>query len=179
MIIGALMVAALAPASAGAAGVNCRSSALRVGALEPSIANVTGAPCRTAVGNNTIRYGFDTIRILGSTTSGGSRSGSSSAELLRLEDDGIVGPASVKVLSSSAYVTCVDGHPAVVGGSQILSTEATSLVTTPSALQQPINLGPLHLNEATTDGHQTTYRALHLGDVVIGESQAGYSGNPC
>jgi hypothetical protein len=184
VVAGALALAALAPAGAGAAGgVSCRSTALRLGSLQVSTANLAGAPCRADIGNSPIRSGYDTIEALGSQTAGGARSGSSSANLLRLEDDGLVGPAALRLLSSSAYVHCVGGHAVIEGGSEIIATEATSLATTPQILRNSLNLGPIHLNQATTSGHTATYRALHIdgagGGVTVGESQAGYSGNPC
>jgi hypothetical protein len=90
----------------------------------------------------------------------------------------------VRVLPSDANVSCVNGKPTVVGGSSIVGTEATSELTTPDALRTPVTVpGLVYVNETDKGQHETTYRALRVatpgGDVVAGESTAGYTGNPC
>lgn len=178
----AIGLAGIALATAGPAGasVGCQSTALRIGSLNLGVANQNGTPCTTAASNST-QSAFNTVRILGGATTSAPHSGTSVADVLRLQDDGLVGSANLRILSASAYVSCVDGHPVVVGGSELVGTDAGGLATTPSSLRAPVDLGPLHLNEVTQSGHSATYRALHLdlpgGGVAAGEAQA--SGNPC
>ncbi len=49
--------------------------------------------------------------------------------------------------------------------------------------EQSNNIGRVvFLDEVATDGHGSTFRALRVatpGDIVAGESQAGFTGNPC
>jgi hypothetical protein len=181
--IGASALLAL-PSAAGGASVSCRASALRFGTFEPSVANAAGAPCTSAQGSTPVKYGFDTGTLLRSVTTPGGHSGSASADVARLEDDGLVGPAALRLLGSDAYVSCQGGKPVVVGGSEPAGIDATSLAQTPAGLQKSVNVGGVVFpNEAVVGDHSSTFRALRIatpaGDVVAGESQAGYSGNPC
>jgi hypothetical protein len=164
--------------------VTCRASALRIGSFEPSVANSAGAPCASAQGSTPVKSGFDTGTLLRSVTQSGGHSGSASADVARLEDDGLVAPAALRVFGSDAYVSCRGGNPVVVGGSEPVGVDATSLAQTPSGLQQSQNVGGvIFLNEVAQGDHSSTFRALRVatpaGDIVAGESQAGYSGNPC
>jgi hypothetical protein len=172
------------PATSSAASVTCRASALRIGNFEPSVANSAGAPCTSGQGSTPVKYGFDTGTLLRSITQAGGRSGSASADVARLEDDGLMGPAALRLLGSDAYVACQGGKPVVVGGSEPAGIDATSLAQTPSGLQQSANIGGvIFLNEVVQGNHSSTFRALRVatpaGDIVAGESQAGYTGNPC
>lgn len=175
---------ALVPAGAGAASTTCSATALRVGSVSTPTANAAGDPCRTAASGTKKGFGaYDSLRVLGGATTATDNSGSASADILRI-DDATSGLTSVRVLPSDANVSCVNGKPTVVGGSSIVATEATSELTTPDALRTPVTVpGLVYVNEADQGRHETTYRALRIatpdGDVVAGESTAGYTGNPC
>ena len=148
------------------------------------MANAAGTPCASGQGPTPVTSGFDTGSLLRSVTTAGGHSGAASADVGRLEDDGLEGPAAARLLGSDAYVTCSGGKPVVVGGSELAGIQATSLATPPTGLQQHVNLGGVvFLNEVVHGTNSATYRALRIatpfGDIVAGESQAGFTGNPC
>ncbi len=177
--------AAILPAGAGAAStVSCRASALRIGSIEPSVANAAGTPCRTASGVQQTRWSqFDTGGILRSQTTVSPTGGTG----LRRRRPAPI-PASrarrTSPAGSDAYVSCQGGKPVVVGAASDRGRRRQLGAAAGERQQTPLNVGNVvFLNESVSDAHSGTFRALRVatpaGDIVAGESQASFTGNPC
>jgi hypothetical protein len=177
-------VLAFAPAPAGAAGITCSATALRVGSLSTPTANATGASCQKAEAGTEWSTNENTVRVLGAGTTATGTSGTANADVLRVDDAGTSGPTTIRALESDAYVSCQHGKPVVVGGSSpagVQTTAQTGSVFLPSSsVTVP---GLVYLNEIERGTHGATYRALRVGPqdggIVVGESSAGSTGNPC
>lgn len=88
------------------------------------------------------------------------------------------------LVQAQATVRCEGDTPVLSGTSQVAGlTVAGSPVASGDRLDVPIGLGTLHLNHTSVQGDELVVRALWietaLGNVVVGEARAGFSGNPC
>lgn len=165
--------------------------------FEPRTANAAGGPCATDSDSSldeTIGGAPGSIRITvqAVATEATGSTASANAGTSRIVISSPTGPvASVEVISTGVTASCTGAAPQLTSGAIVVSGTVGDQTFT-SAPAGPItipNVGVLHIDwqQQTTDGDTTTLvrRALFLeagspvGDVVIGESSAGYVGNPC
>jgi hypothetical protein len=172
----------------------CTASAAELLGARPVVANPGGTPCvddtRTAV---KARVGLVllTVRVDGLTAATDTAPGgvSATAGLLttRISTVGLV--IEIGAITSSATATCVAGPaglaPSFSGSSSIawLKVNGVTMPIGSGPVKIPLLVGTLSLNSTTTTPDGLTQRAFDLrtllGNVVIGESSVGATGNPC
>ncbi len=202
---GAMLTVLAAPASAATGDhFTCRASALRVQGvsgillnLEPSIANAMNDPCgseHTAVANvppplNTLVSSGS--GVINATTTSASDSGSASSEVADLT----LLPSSLnlnaQVATASASYTCQAGTPTPQSSSNVVGLNIGSgqPITTSGQFSLPlVGLVDVELNRTIKTSTAITQRAVDItvlnglyggAEIVLGEAQAGVSGNPC
>jgi hypothetical protein len=200
VVAGCGVVPGAAQAAAGDT-FSCRASALRVSTLinlEPFVANPQNAPCASdssALVPPT-SLGPVTVSVLSAKTTnayGASASAASSVATVRitLTPLGLL-PLNItvidaEILSTTAAVSCVKGYPVFDSSSTIakLTINGQQVIN----LNQPGSIGLLlatvYLNENVSGPNSVTRRALRISapllslNVVVAESSAGFTGNPC
>lgn len=185
---------------------SCRASAVRLGSTEPVVANPPDAPClddQESRPNVNLTSGLVSVSLAGlqattdqtpddlesappSTTDSGTARGRATSLTIRV---GLV-TVRAQVLEANAAVRCV----AAPGGGLVPSLSSSSIVTGLSVngvpvtvgtnhLDVPLLVGTLHVNHTISTPNSVTQRALWLQlggtNVVVGEAQADFSGNPC
>jgi hypothetical protein len=199
VIPGAAQAAATNPTTSGT--FSCRASALRVSTLinlEPFVANAQQTPCVAAssglLPQTTI--GPVTVSVLTAKTSTmPNKSASAAASVAKvritLTPLGLL-PLGItvidaEILSTTADVSCVNGYPAInssstiaklaINGQPVLNLNQTAVI--------PLVLANVYLNEYVQGYNSVTRRALRVSvlgqllEVVVAESTAGFTGNPC
>jgi len=224
VLLGPLATAAIhSPVHAQTGGdFSCRASVVRVdftnegaggplsalGVIEPLVANDQDTPCApddsSVIKNGTGLGPLGSLGLLfASTDTTPNESASAEAGVLHLNLTlGNVIPGvpviDVKVLTSNANATCVDGEPQLSGESHVVKVTvgdqaieipppdangSNHMDIGPIPLPAPIGPVTIHLNEQTTTANSITQQALFvdtgLVDVVVAESQADFTGNPC
>jgi hypothetical protein len=173
---------------------SCTASAADLLGTRPAIANPGRTPCvddtRTAA-RVTIGVGLLTVQVNGLTATTDAAPGgmSATAGLLttRISTIGLV--VEIGAITSSATASCVTGPtglaPSFSGSSSIASLKVNG-VTVPigsGPVTLPLVVGSLSLNSTVASANGLTQRALDLrtllGNVVVGESSVGATGNPC
>jgi hypothetical protein len=173
---------------------SCTASAADLLGTRPAIANPGRTPCvddtRTAA-RVTIGVGLLTVQVNGLTATTDAAPGgmSATAGLLttRISTIGLV--VEIGAITSSATASCVTGPtglaPSFSGSSSIASLKVNG-VTVPigsGPVTLPLVVGSLSLNSTAASANGLTQRALDLrtllGNVVVGESSVGATGNPC
>lgn len=173
---------------------SCTASAADLLGTRPAIANPGKAPCvddaKTAA-KVTIGVGLLSVRVNGLTASTDAAPGSVSATAglltTRISTIGLV--IEIGAITSSATATCVAGPtglaPVLSGGSSIASLKVNGVVVPIGSgpVTLPLVVGSLSLNSTVSSHGVLTQRALDLrtllGNVVVGESSVGSTGNPC
>ncbi len=188
---------------------SCRASALRADVnqpldlpvVEPTVANPENAPCRpdfdsiiepTTVGpvmvNLAVARTTQTPADLGSAPAAEGDNATSAA--------GVTKPVitlgalviSADVLSARASYTCRAGQPVPMGSSVVenLVVGGQAITLPPNNAPFTLDLGPLgslSLNQTVQEPNRITQRAFFLttplGEVVIAEAIADFTGNPC
>jgi hypothetical protein len=174
--------------------------------VEPVVANDQGDPCvaeakgildALGVADAPAPFGGDTYELPGelgmiqilyaetATQAGSSASARSGVAQVLLTVPGAP-PVAAEVLTSRASATCEGGTPTFDSSSQVLGLKiGDDAPVDVSEHQHVIDLGEvvLHVNEKTTTPTSVTQQALFLDtplvDVVIAESVADFSGDPC
>lgn len=174
--------------------VTCTANAANLLGTRPAVANPGGKACaddtRTAA---TLRLGLGllTVRVDGLTATTDVAPGgvSATAGLLttRISAVGLV--IEIGAITSTATTTCVAGPagmaPSFSGSSRIawLKVNGAPVAVGAGRVTVPLLVGSLTLNSTVADAGGLTQRAFDLrtvlGNVVIGESAVGVSGNPC
>jgi hypothetical protein len=189
-------------AQANPAGTfSCRASALRVSTLinlEPFVANAQQTPCvadssglvpPTTIGPVTLSVLTARTKTVPNTSAGAA---SSVAKVrIALTPLGLL-PLNItvidaEVLSTTADVSCVNGYPALDSSSTILklSINGQPVVNLNQTATIPLVLATVYLNENIPGYNSVTRRALRISapllslNVVVAESKAGFTGNPC
>ena len=183
-----LVVAGHSPAAAQTAGgsLACRASALSVLGIEPITANAAGAPCALdSKGIPALALGVATVGAISATTQplpadvGGATAKAQVAGL----DLPLLG-IHAGLISAEATVVCEAGQPRLSSTSQVLGlTVAGSPIAAGGSSDVVLPIGVLHLNHRSVQGDKVVVRALWLetalGQIVVGEAQAGFAGAPC
>jgi len=180
----------------------------QLGTIEPFVANAQDTPCATddasIIKNGTALGPLGSLGLVfASTENTPNQSGTAEAGVLHLVLTlGNVVPGAptveVSVLTSNASATCANGEPQLSGESHVVQVkiaDQTIEIPPPDAngsnhmdigpIPLPAPIGPItiHLNEETTTPTSITEQALFvdtgLVDVVVAESQADFTGNPC
>jgi hypothetical protein len=168
----------------------CTATALRV--LGTRLAVAGGDPCVTdaeSVAKTRLGLGMLGVTVDGLTASTEANPAAATAGLLttRIHAPGLV--IEVGAVTSSATATCVAGPagpvPVFTGSSRIASLKINGLAVPIGSgpVKLPLLVGSLSLNSTVETAHGLTQRAFELrtllGDVVIGESSVGTTGDPC
>lgn len=192
----ALALPSLAPAADGTFS-GCRASAASIQLLnstpiETTVANAPGSPCiaetksaGTPASGGTVSLGASSATTLVNT-------GGSSADA-RVADVGLnIAPGvavGVSAVNAQASWSCVAGVPVPAGHSQVAGVTllgATINIVAPDApLTVNLGIAVLKLNQRVVTATSVTQTALELSipllgtRVVLGQSTASISGNPC
>lgn len=198
MLVSIMAVAVAGEASAQAAGnFTCRASALRAELptgttlLEPVASNRPNDPCVSdsdgllSLNANVLGIGIRTA-ALQSSTSATPTGATSKASVLDARISQLLGTSvRITVARSEASVSCVNGSPAFSSSSEVvgLTVNGAPVVVT-GAPNQSVLGGLLILNQRIVTADRITRRAavVTLGGllrVVVAESIADVSGNPC
>lgn len=182
-----LVVTGQSPAAAQAAGGSfaCRASALTVLGIEPLTANVAGRPCiGDSRGLPALALGVATVGAISATTAALPGGGGATAKAQVAGLDLPLLGLHAGVVSAEASVVCEAGRPRLSSTSQVLGvTVAGSPLPAGAPADVALPIGVLHLNHTSVQGDKVVVRALWLesalGNIVIGEAQAGFAGAPC
>jgi hypothetical protein len=172
----------------------CTASAADLFGNRPAVANPRGTPCADdsrTVAKARVGLGLLTVTVNGLTASTDAAPGgmSATAGLLTTRISTIGLSIEIGAMTSAATATCVAGPtglaPTFAGSSQIASLKINGVRLPIGAgpVTIPLVVGSLSLNSTVTTQNGLTQRAFDLrtilGDVVIGESTVGVTGNPC
>ena len=195
---GAVTVATLVATAAVAAGIassasaathvdrlNCNTSVLSLLGLD--LSELIGDPCDAAETGIALPLDGDAhIYVLRGFTGivpglTGPQGANSAATLLDLRLLSHIVP--IRVLDSSAYVTCRARLPELTAGSQLIGGIDVPLLSN-FEIDEPLNVGDvIFVNETVSSATQITQRALRIatpaGDVILSEATAGFTKNPC
>jgi hypothetical protein len=186
------------PANHPTGAFSCRASAARVAGLpglptiEPFVANEPVVPCAADDGSLIGRTAIGPVGVaaLFAFTEPGRRggweahAGVTAAAIL-------LGPGiGAQVVNSSAYVKCVAGAPVLSSSSKVtnLVIGGVPVLNLPPGHAHIVvpDVGTLHLNETISGPGSVTRRALWLEtpsallpEVVVAESHADFTGDPC
>ena len=172
----------------------CTASAAELLGTRPAVANPGGTPCaddertaaRVSIGLGLLKVTADGLTASTDAAPGGV---SATAGLLttRISTIGLV--IEIGTMTSSATATCVAGPtglaPVFSGSSRIASLKVNGvrLPIGPGPVTIPLVVGTLSLNSTVATADGLTQRAFDLrtllGNVVVGESRVGATGNPC
>ena len=171
-------------------GFTCRATAAQL--LGTRLAVAGGDPCvadSASVARTGLDLGLLGVKVDGLTATTDASPASASAGLLRtwIHMPGLV--IEVGAVTSTATATCVAGpagpEPVFAGSSRIASLKINGAVWPIGSgpVKLPLLVGSLSLNSTVETAHGLTQRAFELrtllGDVVIGESSVGVTGDPC
>jgi hypothetical protein len=173
---------------------SCRASAADLLGTRPAIANPGRTPCvddtKTAA-RVKIGVGLLTVQVNGLTATTDAAPGGVSATggllTTRISTIGLV--IEIGAITSSATASCVAGPtglaPSFSGSSSIASLKVNGVAVPIDSgpVTLPLVVGSLSLNSTVASANGLTQRALDLrtllGNVVVGESSVGVTGNPC
>jgi hypothetical protein len=190
------VVPGVAQAAAGDT-FSCRASALRVSTLinlEPFVANAQQTPCATASSGliPPTNVGPVTVSVLTANTSTATGAGAASSVAtvrISLAPVALLGITVIdaQILSTTAGASCANGYPVfnssstiaklTINGSQVLNLNQPGTIG--------LLIGTVYLNENVVSATSVTRRALRVSvpllnlNVVVAESTAGVTGNPC
>lgn len=191
------MVAAVETASAQTGNFTCRASVIRAELptgttlLEPVASNRPNNPCVTdsdglpSLNASVLGVGIQ-ASLLQSSTSSTASGATSTATVADVRVTQLLGTAvRARVASSTASVGCVNGSPSFSSSSQVvgLTVNGQPIVVTGQPNQSVLG-GLIILNQRIVTADRITRRAVvvNLGGllrVVVAESIADVSGNPC
>lgn len=173
---------------------SCTASAAELLGTRPAIANPGGTPCvddtrsaaKVSLGLGLLKV---TVNGLTATTDAAPGGMSATAGLLTTKVSTLGLVIELGAMTSTATATCVAGPtglaPVFSGSSRIASLKVNG-VTIPigsGPVKLPLVVGTLSLNSTVATADGLTQRAFDLrtllGNVVIGESKVGATGNPC
>lgn len=185
----------------------CRATALRINAGETAVANAPYAPC--ADGGQTVATASRSVLhvdVAAATLSAASDQTPNDLESTAPDaaDNGTATSTAVKAtvgalglvnvtttdVRSTASVRCSPGAgglvPVLTSSSSIGSLKVNGITVTvlgSGAVSLPLGLGTVQFNRTVSTPTSVTRQAVRIvllgQEVVIGESRAGFSGNPC
>jgi hypothetical protein len=175
-------------------GFTCTASAANLLGTHPAVANHGGKPCVDDTGTAAalkLGLGLLNVRVEGLTAATdvapGGMSATAGLATTRISTVGLV--IEIGAITSTATAACVAGPagltPSLSGSSSIawLKVNGVPVKVGAGKVTVPLLVGSLTLNSTVAGEHGVTQRAFDLrtlvGNVVIGESTVGASGNPC
>jgi hypothetical protein len=181
----------------------CRASALRLLGIEPVIANNPNAPCKDNSASllNLPAIGGLTAQVAGAATNQTPDAPATTPPVIgdRAEADAnvstVVIPVAGKIVKANVLTTHAEarctsaGTPVLSGSGNIagLTINGTPVaVSATGSANINLLLGVLHINSTVKTATTVTQRGiwfesalLGIGDIVVSEARAGFTGNPC
>ncbi len=182
---------------------SCRGAALRLLGIEQAISNNPYTPCKDASASllNLPAIGGLTAQVAGSSTNATPDNPALTAPAIgdRAEADAntatVVIPVAGKivrasVLTSHAEARCTSGGTPVLSGSGNITgltiNGVPAGVNAGGSANINLLLGTLHINNTVNTATSVTQRGIWfesllpgVGDIVVSEARAGFTGNPC
>ena len=182
----------------------CRAVALRMLGLEKSISNPPGSPCKDdkkslltlPLGSLTAKFGNTSTNqtpdsLVGTSPALGDRAEADASAATLVVPIGLK-TVRASLLTAHAEARCsapLGGTPVLTGSGHITNLTVNGVpvsVTGSGSGSVNLGVGVLHINKTIKTATTVTHRSiwfqsslLGLGDIVVSEAKAGFTGNPC